>query len=119
MYPAPIAILFTTLQSGLNKGHLKTGLGWLRRPLESKWRNFKKKQYIKNKDVEPITAKNTSWLKLGLIFGSLMFCFMSLPQIISGGVTIKNIVFQVIIWLVAGLAFGATMKLLLGRRKNV
>lgn len=93
--------------------------GWFRRPLESKWRRFKKHQYIKNKDLEPITAKNTSWLKMGLLYGTLMFCFMSLPKIISGDVTSKYIITQIIIWLVAGLAFGGAMKLFLGRRKNV
>jgi len=92
---------------------------WFRRPLESKWRRFKINQYIKNKDIEPITAKSTSWLKMGLIYGTLMFCFMSLPQIISDDVTPKYIITQIIIWLVAGLAFGGVMKLFLGRKKNI
>jgi len=93
--------------------------GWFRRPLESRWYRFKKNQYIKNKDVAPITAKNTSWLKMGLLYGTLMFCFMSLPKIISGDVTSKYIITQILIWIVAGLAFGGVMKLFLGRRKNV
>ena len=93
--------------------------GWFRRPLESKWRKFKKNQFIKNKDLEPITAKNTSWLTMGIIYGTLMFCFMSLPKIISGDVTSKYIITQILIWLVAGLAFGGAMKWFLDRRKNV
>ena len=92
--------------------------GWFRHPLESKWRKFKKAEYIKNKDLEPITAKNTSWLKAGITFGTLMFCFNSLPKIISGDVTSKYLITQVLIWLVAGLVFGGIMKLLLGRRKK-
>jgi len=93
--------------------------GWFRRPLESRWRIYKKNQFIKNKDLAPITAKNTSWLKMGLIYGTLMFCFISLPNIISADVTSKYIITQLLIWLVAGLAFGGTMKLFLGRRKKV
>lgn len=93
--------------------------GWFRRPLESRWHRFKKNQYIKNKDVAPIIAKNTSWLKMGLLYGTLMFCFMSLPKIISSDVSLEYIITQILIWIVAGLAFGGVMKLFLGRRKNV
>lgn len=92
---------------------------WFRRPLESRWRNFKKNQFIKNKDLKPVKAKNTSWLKMGLIYGTIMFCIMSLPRIVSGDVRLKYIITQILIWLVAGLVFGGAMKFCLGRRKNV
>ncbi len=94
--------------------------GWFRQPLESTWRNFERNEYIKNKVFEPITAaKNTSWLKMGLIYGSLMFCFTSLPQIIGGEATSRYVITQVLIYLLVGLAFGGAMKLFLGRKKNI
>jgi hypothetical protein len=92
---------------------------WFRRPLEAKWHSYKKNQHHKNTDLDPVTAKSTSWLKLGIVYGSLMFCATSLLEVIKGDVTSKYIITQIILWLVAGLAFGGVMKFILGRRKNV
>lgn len=74
---------------------------------------------MENKDLEPITSKNTPWLKIGLIFGILMFCFWSLPEIISDDVPQKYIITQISIWLIVGAAFGGIMKFFLERRRNV
>lgn len=93
--------------------------GWFRRPMEAKWLRFKKTQYANYKDEEPLMAKNTSWLKMALVYGAFMFCFMALPRIVGGDVTSKYIVTQVLIWLFAGLVFGGIMKLFFGRRRNV
>ena len=92
--------------------------GLFRRPLEKKWQAFKKNQLIKNKNAKPVTAQSTSWLNMGLIYGALMFCFMSLPNIMRGDATAKDIVLDITIWLIAGLAFGGVMKLILRRRKS-
>jgi hypothetical protein len=93
--------------------------GWFRRPLESKWRRFKKNQLIKNKDVEPVTAKNTSWIKMGLFFGLLMFCMMLLAQLIDSEITSTTPITQFLICLAAGLAFGGMMKCFLSLKKNI
>jgi hypothetical protein len=93
--------------------------GWFRRPLESKWRKFKKNQLIKNKHVEPVTAKNTSWLKMGLLFGLLMFCMMLLAQLIDRDITSTTLTTQFLICLAAGLAFGGMMKILLSLKNNI
>lgn len=93
--------------------------GWFRGSLETKWRHFKKNQYIAHDVIEPASASRTSWLKMGVIYGSLMFCFMILLQIFIGDVTAKFVMTQAAIWLVGGLAFGGIMKFTLGRKKNV
>ncbi|WP_019675972.1 hypothetical protein [Arsukibacterium perlucidum] len=93
--------------------------GWFRKPLKAKWKSYKKNEQLANKDTELVKAKDISGIKMGLTFGALMFCVMSLPQIISQNTSVKMILTQVAIWLVAGLAFGGIMKFVLGRIKNI
>ncbi|GHE88845.1 hypothetical protein [Thalassotalea profundi] len=94
--------------------------GWFRSSLETKWRSAKKRQYANSSDDEPVTAKNTAWLKMGLLYGVIMFCGMSLPQILKSEVSLVYIATQIGIWLIAGLVFGGAMKLFLGRKnKNI
>lgn len=91
--------------------------GWFRKPLKTKWLKFKKAELLNSPETELPTAKQTPWLKMGLIYGALMFCFTAVPKIVSGELTLTGIAVQVGIWLLAGLAFGGVMKLVLGRSK--
>ncbi|MFT2112459.1 hypothetical protein [Marinomonas sp. 2405UD68-3] len=94
--------------------------GWFKKPLKNRWLTKKiKLQQETNNSEELPKAENTSWLKMGLTYGIIMFCVMSLPKIISEDVSYTYIVTQFSIWLAAGLAFGGIMKLFLGRSKNV
>ncbi|WP_111640300.1 hypothetical protein [Marinimicrobium alkaliphilum] len=62
-------------------------------------------------------AKSTSWLKMGLSFGALMFVFFSLPGMyLTGTLSFELFAIQAFICLLAGLAFGFFMKLSLGRK---
>lgn len=91
--------------------------GWFRQPLKAKWIRLKKTELQNNPEVELTTAKQTSWFKMGLIFGALMFCFTAVPKFVSGDLTSTEIAAQVGVWLIAGLAFGGVMKFILGRSK--
>ncbi|MDX5406925.1 MAG: hypothetical protein LPK11_07790 [Chromatiaceae bacterium] len=92
--------------------------GWFRRSLESKWLSVKREQHFKCEDVEPKTVKANDWLKMGLVYGFLMFCVMTLPDIVRGEATSKHIAFAIVTWLIAGLLFGGVMKFILGRGKR-
>ncbi|MDO3384631.1 hypothetical protein QWI17_02140 [Gilvimarinus sp. SDUM040013] len=92
--------------------------GWLRRPLETRWRAFKKKQLLQNIDAEPTKAKDVSWLKMGLAYGTFMFCAMTLIKFITSELNQQDILIQAAIWLLGGLAFGGVMKFLMGRGKS-
>lgn len=62
-------------------------------------------------------AKKTNWLRMGLAYGVMMFCFMVLPKVFQNQLGVDQIVIQAGIWLGAGLVFGLAMKFFIGRKK--
>ncbi len=90
---------------------------WFRPYLKKKWLKNKKAYLLQNADRRLPEAKTTPWLKVGIIFGLLMFCFMVVPLILLGNLTISEILVQAAISLGSGLAFGGFIKFFMGRSK--
>ncbi|HLS10768.1 MAG TPA: hypothetical protein VK050_01255 [Flavobacteriaceae bacterium] len=81
----------------------------------------KQPERFKNIDIEhvPNPFDKKSWLTTGLSWGAFMFLFMEIVyrHFIEGKeITIKSIIFGLIVWTIAGLGFGYTMKLVNGRK---
>lgn len=91
---------------------------WIKILFEEKWLEKEKNRLTKITLEDFPTAKSTNWVKMGLTFGLLMFITMNILQIIDSSFNLKNILIQFIIWTVAGLIFGFTMKLIIGRRRR-
>jgi hypothetical protein len=96
--------------------------GWFRKLLKQKWLNKQPERY-KNLNLEiPIKTNTTSnWLKLGLIFGLLMFVLMTilLPLIFQEAITRRNLLFGIPLWLICGLVWGYTMKLWMNKKGRI
>lgn len=95
---------------------------WLpiRKIYEDRWYQNKKQLLEKMKRGPIITSKSANWLKMGLVYGLIMFCFMTpfYAFILPGGsLTLSLVGYQAMIWLLAGLAFGGLMKLLVGTKR--
>lgn len=67
--------------------------------------------------AEEVTAKKTSWVKMGLSFGVLMFGFMTLPKLFGNHLSLAQVAFEAVVWLGAGLFFGVVMWFFMGRKK--
>lgn len=93
--------------------------GCFKKPVKARWVHYKKQQYAKEGNTEQVTAKTTSWFKMGLFFGLAMFGFtMAMEFFGSAEVASKSILNKIIVCSVAGLAFGAAMKFVLGRENK-
>lgn len=64
------------------------------------------------KKFQVILYKIKKWIKVGLAWGLWMFVIMSFifPYFNKEDITIKSILLGLIIWSLAGLVFGYTMK---------
>lgn len=91
---------------------------WVKILGEKRWIEKEKLRFKALKTDELPKAKTTSWIKMGIIFGGLMFCIMSLPPIIKNRMSPVEIVIQITIWAVAGLVFGFVMKYFIGKKKR-
>ena len=90
---------------------------WLKILGEAKWYEREKRRFSEVSASELPEAKKTSWLKMGISYGVIMFCIMALPQIFQGQLTPVGIAIQAGAWLCGGLAFGLIMKLFLSSKK--
>lgn len=90
---------------------------WFRDALKNAWLKRQPARYA-NLDLSNLTFAKTSWLAMGITFGAVMFSLQTLlpPLIFNEPFTMKKILIGLIIWLVAGLAFGLTMKFWMGKR---
>ncbi len=98
---------------------------WIKIYGEKRWIEIEKTRFIGlqsnnllSQSNELPKASTTSWVKMGAMFGGLMFCIMSLPQIFKNKMSSVDIIIQIAIWAGAGLFFGLMMKFFLGRRKK-
>ncbi len=86
--------------------------------LEKRWLEKEKERFtVISLNALP-EAKTTSWIKMGMLYGVSMFCFMSLPSILKNQASMTKIALQFIVWMGAGLLFGGMMKLVLGRKSK-
>ncbi len=91
---------------------------WIKIFAEKRWIEKEKRRFAGIQSNELPKAKTTSWIKMGAMFGGLMFCIMSLPKILMSEMSGVYIFIQITICTVAGLFFGLVMKFFLGRRKK-
>jgi hypothetical protein len=70
------------------------------------------------KQYNIFTSQN--WIKLGLVWGVLMFLFNSLgfPYFLGENITLEDIFVGLILWTLGGLAFGYTMRLFMTKLKT-
>lgn len=92
--------------------------GWFRKSLKVKWL---KKQPDRFKTINtPTTPKlinKKGWIVMGLTWGALMFLTMTFgfPFFMGEEVNLEDISIGLVIWSIAGLIFGYTMKVFLNK----
>ncbi len=89
---------------------------WLKIFGEKKWLEIEQTRFAEILPGDSLEEKNFPWLKMGLMYGIIMFGIMVLPGIYLNHFAPGTIVLQAVLWLCAGLAFGWFMKLFLMRR---
>jgi ssDNA-binding Zn-finger/Zn-ribbon topoisomerase 1 len=96
------------------------------------WIGFKKKwreKWLKNQphryqNIDLINIQNPyvgkGWLKEGLNYGFWMFIWMSVffPLISDEPITLRNTLISIPFWIIGGLGFGYTMKLIYGKTRQ-
>lgn len=90
---------------------------WLKIWGEKKWLEREKRRLSEVSIGGLPEASKINWLKMGAIYGALMFCFMVLPRVFQNQLSPGDIVIHALIWLGAGLVFGISMKFFLSRKK--
>lgn len=92
--------------------------GWFQKSLKAKWL---KKQPDRFKTINtPTTPKpinKKGWIFMGLTWGALMFVIMTFgfPFFMGEEINLKSISVGLVIWSIAGLIFGYTMKVFLNK----
>ena len=68
---------------------------------------------------DPFRKEN--WVKSGLVYGAIMFGCMGIvfPCVQAQEFTFKHLILSVVIWSLAGLAFGFTMKKIFDKSKGI
>ncbi|TXD49580.1 hypothetical protein [Polaribacter sp. IC063] len=95
--------------------------GWFRKSLKANWLKKQPKRYI-NIDIKmrPNPYDKKSWIKTGLSWGGFMFIVISIlfPYFENQEITLKNILIGLVLWTIAGLVFGYTMKIFMNKSIN-
>ncbi len=88
--------------------------------LKEKWMAAQKKKFSKELIFEK-SAHQVSWWKSGLMFGGLMFLFNGVLFRLAEDtpITFQKLAIQIVVWILAGLGFGITMKALEGYKGNL
>jgi hypothetical protein len=93
--------------------------GWFRKSLKEKWLAKQPQRFEKleiSKVSNPFEEKG--WIKVGLIWGGLMFVIMTFifPFFTDDGIDRKQILINIPVWIIAGLVFGYMMKFYFNKR---
>ena len=93
--------------------------GWFKNSLKAKWLTKQPERY-ENIELElkvDLFSKKT-WIKTGLGWGAIMFLIMSIgfPYLEDTEITLTSLTIGFIVWTIAGLVFGYTMKSYMGKR---
>ncbi|WP_404398266.1 hypothetical protein [Idiomarina loihiensis] len=91
---------------------------WIKLFGEAKWLEKEKARFPGMATKELPTAKKTSWVKMGVCYGALIFCFSLVLFAIANRLSLSAVLVLAAIWACAGLAFGGIMKWLIGRRNK-
>jgi hypothetical protein len=90
---------------------------WIKIKFEKNWLE-KEKLRLSDFKIEALpTVTKPSWIKMCIIFGSLIFVFMNIGDIIRGDIIITYILINFIVSMFAGFAFGFTMKFIMSKSK--
>lgn len=93
--------------------------GWFRKTLKQNWLNKQPERY-KNLNLDLHEEKNTTknWLKMGLIWGAIMYVIMTsvFPIFEQKEITQRGLLIGIPIWLIAGLGFGLIMKIWMNKK---
>ena len=93
--------------------------GWFRKTLKQNWLDKQPDRY-KNINLEIPEKKNSTknWLKLGLFWGLFMYITMTyiFPLINHEEITKTKMLIGIPFWLIGGLGFGYTMKVLMNKK---
>ena len=95
--------------------------GWFKKSLKENWLKNQPERYENiNIEITPNPFDKKSWIKTGLTWGTFMFLIMTFgfPYFDGQEITLKSILIGLIIWTVAGLAFGYTMKIFMNKTMN-
>lgn len=90
---------------------------WLKFYGEEKWLERERGRFAKVESSGLPEVKKTSWFKMGMAFGVIMFCIMTFPRIFLNQLSPDEIALHAVIWLAGGLFFGLAMKIFLSSRK--
>jgi len=85
------------------------------------WLNKQSARYA-NINIQLVEYKKVNWIKIGLLWGVLMYVTIQLlnPLLLGEDYTLANFVIGIPIWLAGGLMFGKLMKWWMGKKvKNV
>lgn len=85
-----------------------------------KWMEKQPERYTNLDMLTPLKAlAGLGWIKTGLKWGILMFVFMTILSAImlDEAITLKSVLYSLVIWTLGGLAFGFTLKIINDRKK--
>ncbi|MBM7073482.1 hypothetical protein JQC92_15820 [Shewanella sp. 202IG2-18] len=85
---------------------------------ESKWLQFEKQRLSKAQHQPLVKASPKLWLKLGVLFGLIMFIVTLMAKGATGGIDPQNIPFYALVNFSAGAFVGLMMKVFLGWKKK-
>jgi hypothetical protein len=92
---------------------------WFKNNWKAKWLEGQKVKFSKPMNLT-YPELNYQWLRAGLFFGFFMYVFMDIlsPLIKGETLTQKGLLIGIPVWVVVGLLFGFTMKLI-NRKKKI
>lgn len=92
---------------------------WFKKSLKASWLKKQPKRYANvNIELTPNAYDNKNWIKSGLIWGAFMFILMVFvfPYFEAEEISLKRVLSAFVIWTIAGLGFGYTMKLFMNTK---
>lgn len=92
--------------------------GWFRKSLKVKWLKKQPDRFkMINTPTTPKLINKKGWIVMGLTWGALMFLTMTFgfPFFMGEEVNLEDISIGLVIWSIAGLIFGYTMKVFLNK----
>lgn len=93
---------------------------WIVKRWKKNWltKQPKRFEYIK---IDEITNENVLWINMGIIWGEIMYIFMTIIYPLMNGkeITLKMILIGIPIWTICGIGFGYTMKYSIGKKNKI
>lgn len=95
--------------------------GWFKKSMKDKWIEKQPERYASielNEFANPY--EGYGWIKQGLFFGTFMYVFIALviPLVSNKEISSQDLLIEIPIWLIGGLAFGYIMRLFSNKKGN-